>query len=224
MFKYGKSCETRLPVFCGVLFLCITLLSGCKKSNVFSYEENTSDDPNAGKTENAIENDYPEDIADSPNTEDTNQNHVEKIYVQVCGMVKNPGVYELSKGDRVFMAIELAGGMLEGAAVSAVNQALELTDGQMIYIPDIQESEKMGNASSSESSDTGSDNTDNRIDINTADEASLCTLPGIGNTKAHNIIAYREQHGSFGSIEEIKSVSGIGEGLYKQIKDRIKAG
>lgn len=63
---------------------------------------------------------------------------------------------------------------------------------------------------------------DGLVDINTADVAELCTLPGVGQARAESILAYRQEHGSFQTVEEIKQVSGIKDGLYTKIKDKIK--
>jgi competence protein ComEA len=127
-------------------------------------------------------------------------------------------IYELASGARVFQAIELAGGMLEEAAQDAVNQAELLDDGQQLVIPTkeelliLEEEQKQEQAAVS----------DGRVDINTADEAELCTIPGIGQVRAERIVAYRTEHGPFQAIEDIMQVSGIKSGLYEKIKDRIK--
>lgn len=138
------------------------------------------------------------------------------IYVDVCGAVKYPGVYQLNDGARVFEALELAGGMTEEACIKAVNQAEPVTDGQKLYIPTGEEWENEFLLSPSETEDDG------RININTASQAELCSLPGIGDTRAQAIIAYREANGAFESVEAIQNVSGIKSGTYEKIKALIK--
>ena len=98
-----------------------------------------------------------------------------------------------------------------------VNLAERLEDGERIYFPDYQELEELGIVpiSSTESSESG------LVNINTADAETLKTLPGIGDAKAADIIAYREEHGAFSSIEDIKNVSGIGESIYNRISSGI---
>ena len=155
------------------------------------------------------------------------------IYVDVCGAVANPGVFQLAAGSRVFQAIEAAGGYLPEAALTCVNRAGVLTDGQQLYILTQEEMERQGldPAEMSGASDgqmngsagTGQ-NTDNRININTADEAQLTTLTGIGATRAQAIIAYREENGPFAAIEDIMNVQGIKEGTFAKIKDEIVVG
>lgn len=163
------------------------------------------------------------------------------IYVDVCGAVANPGVFQLAAGSRVFQAIEAAGGYLPEAALTCVNRAGVLTDGQQLYILTQEEMERQGldpaeMAGASDGQMNGSAGTgqntgmtaqvqqDNRININTADEAQLTTLTGIGATRAQAIIAYREENGPFATIEDIMNVQGIKEGTFAKIKDEIVVG
>lgn len=163
------------------------------------------------------------------------------IYVDVCGAVANPGVFQLAAGSRVFQAIEAAGGYLPEAALTCVNRAGVLTDGQQLYILTQEEMERQGldpaeMAGASDGQMNGSAGTgqntgmtaqvqqDNRININTADEAQLTTLTGIGATRAQAIIAYREENGPFAAIEDIMNVQGIKEGIFAKIKDEIVVG
>ena len=163
------------------------------------------------------------------------------IYVDVCGAVANPGVFQLAAGSRVFQAIEAAGGYLPEAALTCVNRAGVLTDGQQLYILTQEEMERqrldpaeMAGASDGQmngSAGTGQNTgmtaqvqQDNRININTADEAQLTTLTGIGATRAQAIIAYREENGPFAAIEDIMNVQGIKEGTFAKIKDEIVVG
>lgn len=163
------------------------------------------------------------------------------IYVDVCGAVVNPGVFQLAAGSRVFQAIEAAGGYLPEAALTCVNRAGVLTDGQQLYILTQEEMERQGldpaeMAGASDGQMNGSTRTgqntgmtaqvqqDNRININTADEAQLTTLTGIGATRAQAIIAYREENGPFAAIEDIMNVQGIKEGTFAKIKDEIVVG
>lgn len=163
------------------------------------------------------------------------------IYVDVCGAVANQGVFQLAAGSRVFQAIEAAGGYLPEAALTCVNRAGVLTDGQQLYILTQEEMERQGldpveMAKASDGQMNGSAGTgqntgmtaqvqqDNRININTADEAQLTTLTGIGATRAQAIIAYREENGPFAAIEDIMNVQGIKEGTFAKIKDEIVVG
>lgn len=153
------------------------------------------------------------------------------IYVDVCGAVANPGVYELAAGSRVFAAVEAAGGYLSQAASHYLNQARPLADGQQIYVPTEEEllageealaAEAPEAFSGKEASGEGQQEaSSSKINLNTADETELSVLPGIGPSKARAIVAYREAKGGFSSAEEIMNVEGIKEGTFSKIKDEI---
>lgn len=172
------------------------------------------------------------------------------IWVHVCGAVRKAGVYELPAGSRVYEAVQEAGGFAADADESYVNQAQRLSDGAKLVIPTVEQVEEAAGDSQTDAgqigiveqagvqpdgygvSDAGTGDgagrtdpvsvaADGRININTASEAQLCEIPGIGATRAAAIAAYRQEHGGFSSIEEIMNVSGIKEGTYAKIKDRI---
>jgi len=169
-----------------------------------------------------------------------------KCYVYVCGEVAEPGVYVLESGDRIYEAVEMAGGMTADAGTCAVNLAQSVYDGLMVYIPDSEEAAGMtgsmtsaggsavsagGSVTSADSSvrngeetsgGTASSPEDGRLNLNTASLAELMTLSGIGQTKAQAVVNYRDAHGGFSSVEEIMNVDGIKEGLYNRIRDQIK--
>ena len=167
----------------------------------------------------------------------------QKILVDVCGAVVNPGVYELDAGSRIFQALDAAGGYLPEAAEEYLNRARELSDGQQIYVPTreeieteleslsvkvpegIRSSQEEGTAPAGNRNDPeNAGMSEEKIDLNTADASLLSTLSGIGQSKAEAIIAYRQEHGGFSSIEEIMNVEGIKEGTFSKIKDKISAG
>ena len=147
------------------------------------------------------------------------------ICVFVCGAVNCEGVYELRENSRVIDAVAAAGGYSEDADTSYVNQAEYVFDTQRIQIPTVEEATELREAAASglvgtAGSGAGSAE-EGRIDLNTADKQELMTIPGIGESKADSILAYRQTHGRFGSTEEIMNVSGIGSGVYEKLKDRI---
>lgn len=137
------------------------------------------------------------------------------LYVYVCGAVNVPGVVVLPTGSRCNDALKAAGGFREDAARECVNLAEPVQDGMQLYFPTIQEKEQSALAAAERAAGL--------VDINSADVTLLCTLPGIGETKARGIVAYREQHGAFASTEAIMQVPGIKESAYSQIKDLIIA-
>lgn len=151
-----------------------------------------------------------------------------EIYVDVCGAVRTPGVYALAAGSRVFQAIEKAGGFLEEAAGEYVNRAQPLSDGQQIYIPTREEAESQSMKVQAPAADSGGQpdmgtaaQESTKVNLNTADIQTLMTLNGIGESKAQAILAYREEHGGFSSIEELMDVQGIKEGTFTKIKENI---
>ena len=147
------------------------------------------------------------------------QEPAETVYVYVCGAVNAPGVYELKKDARVFEAITLAGGMTAEAAPEAVSQARTVADGEQIYVPTVQEVQVQG--SGVEDIVTGNADVSGKVNINTAGKEELMTLTGIGEAKAQSILDYREEHGQFGSIEDLMLIEGIKEGVFNKIKEDI---
>ena len=152
------------------------------------------------------------DSSDDSTKDDSNTD----IYVHICGAVINPGVYQVPVGTRVYQALELAGGSSDDAYLSGINLADKLADGQKVYIPAEGE-----NAEGILSTDSGGVQSV-MININTASEAELMTLPGIGQSRAKDIINYRVKNGLFESIDDIMKVSGIKEAAFEKIKDLIK--
>lgn len=137
-----------------------------------------------------------------------------KLFVDISGQVKNPGVYQVEEGTRLFQLIELAGGLNASADINGLNQAEIITDGQKIIIP------KEGEVATLPSlTDTGAGQ--GLVNINQADSIALQEIPGVGPSTAEKIINYRTEHGRFKSIEEIKNVNGIGEKTYEKMKSKI---
>lgn len=169
----------------------------------------------------------------------------ELLYVYVCGAVECPGVYAFEEGARVFDAIEAAGGLSADADGACVNQALKLSDQDQLYIRTLEEKEQntqKGEFSSTGTSPEGSASgngygllpaessagtenaADARININTASQKDLTSLPGIGDTKAAAILADRTENGFYEAPEDLKRVSGIGDATLEKLKDRITTG
>ena len=157
-----------------------------------------------------------EAISDSGSREEiTDQEGPGTIFIYVCGAVRTPGVYELPAGSRVFAALEAAGGMTGQADPRSLNQAEVLEDGQQITVYTREEAEALPPVG-------GSGEDPGKVNLNTASLEELMTLPGIGEAKAGAIIAYREEHGDFQTIEEIQQVEGIKEKVFEKIKEQIE--
>ena len=152
-----------------------------------------------------------EDRTEAVGTFDVSQvtSETEEIVVYVCGAVAREGVYTLPSGSRAEDALSAAGGYAENAARGAVNLAKHISDGEQLYFP--------------AEGETGvsSDGKESRVNINTADKERLMTLPGIGERRAEDILAYREAHGAFRKAEDLMQVPGIKEAAYGKLKDRI---
>lgn len=145
----------------------------------------------------------------------------ETIFVDVCGAVQQPGVYELPAGSRIFQAIALAGGLTEEAESRLINQAEILTDGQQIRIYTREESEKQEIAAAAGQNAGVQGAAGAKINLNLADKNVLMTLQGIGEAKAEAILAYRQEKGRFSSVEELMQVEGIKDKLYEKLKDKV---
>ena len=144
-------------------------------------------------------------------------------WVDVSGAVKNPGVYKLENGARIFQAIEAAGGFSEDADPKWLNQAAEISDGEKIFVYTKEETQtlKEQGISSEQEKENAEKAEEAKININQASLEELQEIPGIGEARAQAIIAYREETGGFGSIEDIQQVSGIKGKTFEKIEPYI---
>ena len=183
----------------------------------YTYATETTD-------ENQIEN-----ILEIPEQNQTNQTEQEKeenIFIHIAGCVQKEGLLELKSDNRIADAIEKAGGLTENADLSEINLACILEDGMKIYIPNKNEpkktiQEEQINKENTNIAKQQTTKTTQKVNINTATQSQLETLPGIGPTTATKILEYRKEKGKFTEKEQIKEVSGIGEAKYKKIEEYI---
>ena len=221
------------------IWICLMLpmLTGCGDKAML-YE---IDDVNKAETvENAATEDEP--VTASAETLDAEIKSVtddneQMLVVFLCGAVNNPGVYELKADSRIIDGINKAGGFTEDASIDALNLAMEVSDGSRIYVPTTEEvsyategddafvrpdmSDRYISDSDGLSSGNDGKGSVSKVNINTADETLLTSLSGIGPNRAKAIITYREEHGGFGTIEELMNVSGIGQASFDKLKDDI---
>ncbi len=129
------------------------------------------------------------------------EDEAQAVFVHICGEVAYPGVYEVPKESRLCDVLLLAGGFTEAAAMDSVNLAGQVSDGMQVVIPSIQEVRQAAAEKARER--------DGLLNLNTATKTELCTLSGIGESRAAAIIAYREAHGGFSAVEEIMQVEGM---------------
>ncbi|WP_300616101.1 helix-hairpin-helix domain-containing protein [uncultured Lactobacillus sp.] len=169
----------------------------------------------------------------------TNNAQTSEVTCDISGAVKRQGVYRLKNGAPLEDLIEKAGGLTKDAQLQAINRSQLLKDQDKIYIPgkgDKAEADQTANSaaasapasspsasssSSSVSSSTSGASSGDLINLNTATASDLQKLNGIGEKKAEQIIAYRQEKGSFKSIDELKEVSGIGDKTFAAIKDQL---
>jgi competence protein ComEA len=131
------------------------------------------------------------------------------LYIHVLGAVERAGLYEVREGDRVIDAIAAAGGFRDDADQGQLNLARRLVDGEQLVVP-VQGATPAAPGSA-----------DGRINLNTADAASLDTLPRVGPAMAARIIAYRDTNGPFTSVDDLLGVTGIGEKTLEGLRDLV---
>ena len=202
------------------MLMCVC--QGCSDEEVMEIISEEAD-----KEENADDSIEEASDALADNTEKTENietDDSQSFVVYVSGYVNNPGVYELSAGSRVIDAIDAAGGYSKEAYDNYLNLASLIADGQMIYVPSEEEIEsgsiERGVASGADGSGAGgvtggngggnggnSSDSGTLVNINQASKEELMTLPGIGESKADKIIAYREENGRFSTPEGIMEIS-----------------
>lgn len=192
-------------LFLTLFLFVVTPLSGCgnQQKTTFLYEEPAGPD-------------LFEDFAAS---DDVSVFEEKDIYVSVQGEVANPGVYLMPSGSRVFELINQAGGVTENADTSGINMVYTLEDGMQIIVPGFVEEDAF--IVSKDMTPANDDSSSGLVNINTASLNELMTLPGIGETRARAIMDYREKGGHFDTVEDIKNVSGIKNGIYTGLKDSI---
>ena len=174
----------------------------------------------------------------------------QKVYVDIKGEVKKPGVYEVDKNYTIYQAIEKAGGLTQNANTDYINLSKRVTDEMAIIIYSKKEindmktdeeikyqikveekpcpdnlndaclNKKSEDTTNKENTNTNS-NTSTKVSLNKGTLEEFMTLSGIGESKAQAIIEYRNKNGEFKNIEEIKNVTGIGESIYEKIKDNL---
>lgn len=204
-----------IAILIGFFFCCLLLFSLLLKDKKEPEKEHSFDD-----ILEEIVQEEPEEPEETDNKETTEDEPI-NIMVDIKGAVNEPGVYKVEKDQRLTDVIEIAGGFTKKADTRTVNLAQVLTDQMMIYIPE--EGEELPEALQNSQTTVQTENSENNtlININTAEMVELTKLKGIGMARAQSIVTYREENGRFQTIDEIKQVSGIGEGIFEGIKDEI---
>lgn len=153
-------------------------------------------------------------------TDATKERAETMIYVDIKGAVKVPGIYQLKNQQRIWDALALAGGVSEEADTAQVNYAQKVKDQMIIYVPKKGEPVPQSLETLQESA-PAQQNQEEKINLNTATEAELQTISGIGAKKAQEIIRFRDEQGPFKTVEKLKNVPGIGEKTVERLKDML---
>lgn len=213
----------------GILFCC-----GCREPAGEYLLKEESGQESAGNEEEGQNPDAGRMQEEEPDKDEKAGSQEVTAYIHGC--VKRPGVYSLPAGSRLYELVKKAGGFSKKARKDAWNQAVLVEDGQQYKIPSkkaykrSQEQQASADAEIPQEGSAGG-NKENcslensgKVNLNTASREELLTLSGIGESKADAILSYREEQGRFQSVEEIMNISGIKEGVFMRIKDRITAG
>ena len=177
------------------------------------------------------------------NIEKDNKKIEQEFMVDIKGEVNSPGMYSLKAESRVIDAIEKAGGLTDNANTTVINLSKKITDEMVIIIYSNEEVENFKRTKEVEQEtiqsciqkdidslindacinnyNNSSDNFTGKISLNNATKEELMTIPGIGSSKAEEIINYRESNGGFTDIEQLKEIKGIGEAIFAKIKNYI---
>ncbi len=165
----------------------------------------------------------PVDRIEVDRTTDASAGAGAELYVHVAGAVVEPGLYVLPAHARVVDAVAAAGGLTDDADGDAINLARPLSDGEQLHVPRQGESppSASGGAPPEGAAPGGAAPGNGRVDLNTADEALLDTLPRIGPALAQRIIAWRDENGRFTSVEDLLAVPGIGDKMLESLRDLV---
>ncbi|HFU4376868.1 TPA: helix-hairpin-helix domain-containing protein [Streptococcus suis] len=171
--------------------------------------------------------DFPQTEQTSSNSDQTEEVNTEaseeptQLVVDVKGAVEKPGLYTLDAGARVNDAVEAAGGLTSQADPKSVNLAQKLSDEAVVYVASKDENITVVASTTASSAMSQEEKNSNLVNLNTATEADLQTISGIGAKRATDIIAYREANGGFKSVDDLNNVSGIGDKTMESIRPYV---
>jgi competence protein ComEA len=135
------------------------------------------------------------------------------IYVHILGQVKQPGLYALRDGARAVDIVAAAGGFTAQADPAAINLARFLSDGEQIIVPAVGDAPAAAGGAALSA--------DGKVNLNTADEAALETLPRIGPAMAQRILDWRQKNGRFSAVEDLLDITGIGDATFEGLRDLV---
>ncbi|MCK4026201.1 helix-hairpin-helix domain-containing protein [Streptococcus iners] len=200
--------QIALPAAAGLLLTTFLMFSQPAKSD----QTGLTDFPQTEQTSSSSE------LVEENSTEESEESS--QLVVDVKGAVEKPGLYTLEAGARVNDAVDAAGGLTSQADPKSINLAQKLSDEAVVYVASKDEKISVV-ASTTASSAMSPEGNESKVNLNTATEADLQTISGIGAKRAADIIAYREANGGFKSVDDLNNVSGIGDKTMESIRPYV---
>lgn len=201
--------QIALPAAAGLLLTTFLIFSQPAKSD----QTGLTDFPQLEQTSSSSE------LVEETSTEASKE--LSQLVVDVKGAVEKPGLYTLEVGSRVNDAVEAAGGLTSQADPKSINLAQKLSDEAVIYVASKDENISVVASTTASSAMSQEEKNTSLVNLNTATEADLQTISGIGAKRAADIIAYREANGGFKSVDDLNNVSGIGDKTMESIRPYV---
>ncbi|HEM5091975.1 TPA: helix-hairpin-helix domain-containing protein [Streptococcus suis] len=201
--------QIALPAVAGLLMAMFLIFSQSAKSD----QTGLTDFPQTEQTSSSQEQ------TEETSTEESEE--LSQLVVDVKGAVEKPGLYTLEAGARVNDAVEVAGGLTSQADPKSINLAQKLSDEAVVYVASKDENISVVTSTTASSAMSQEEKTTSLVNLNTATEADLQTISGIGAKRAADIIAYREANGGFKSVDDLNNVSGIGDKTMESIRPYV---
>ncbi|MDE3734960.1 helix-hairpin-helix domain-containing protein [Streptococcus suis] len=201
--------QIALPAAAGLLLTTFLIFSQPAKSD----QTGLTDFPQLEQTSSSSE------LVEEISTEVSEE--LSQLVVDVKGAVAKPGLYTLEEGSRVNDAVEAAGGLTSQADPKSINLAQKLSDEAVVYVASKDEKISVVASTTASSAMSQEEKNTNLVNLNTATEADLQTISGIGAKRAADIIAYREANGGFKSVDDLNNVSGIGDKTMESIRPYV---
>lgn len=201
--------QIALPAVAGLLMATFLIFSQPAKSD----QTGLTDFPQTEQTSSSQEQ------TEETSTEESEE--LSQLTVDVKGAVEKPGLYTLEAGARVNDAVEAAGGLTSQADPKSINLAQKLSDEAVVYVASKDENISVVASTTASSAMSPEEKSTSLVNLNTATEADLQTISGIGAKRAADIIAYREANGGFKSVNDLNNVSGIGDKTMESIRPYV---
>ncbi|HEL2593574.1 TPA: helix-hairpin-helix domain-containing protein [Streptococcus suis] len=201
--------QIALPAVAGLLMAMFLIFSQSAKSD----QTGLTDFPQTEQTSSSQEQ------TEETSTEESEE--LSQLVVDVKGAVVKPGLYTLEAGARVNDAVEAAGGLTSQADPKSINLAQKLSDEAVVYVASKDENISVVASTTASSAMSQEEKNTSLVNLNTATEADLQTISGIGAKRAADIIAYREANGGFKSVDDLNNVSGIGDKTMESIRPYV---